>query len=69
MQAMASQYAVVVHGREGTAYHVPRHRKWHSTLDDARAEALRMDRLRSGTAQAACPVVVVGPGNRIHPVH
>lgn len=63
MQTTATDtvFTVAFHGSKGSCWRLPRHRVRHGTLADAVAEIRRVDRLRSGSAKAACPGLVIEP--------
>ena len=58
---MEAKYLLTFHGSSRHPAPIPRHRVKHPTLAAARAEAARVDRLRSGNSRAACPAVVISP--------
>lgn len=58
---MTDTYQLVFHGSAGYPWPIPRHRVNHATLESARDEAARVDRLRDGDSRAACPAIVISP--------
>lgn len=65
MTSTTGKYLVSFHGSASDPRPLPRHRKQHATLAQARAEIARVDQKRSGTARAACPGVVIDPDGKI----
>jgi hypothetical protein len=57
----AKPFYLAFFGSAGSGYHLPRYRKQHSTVEEARAEAARVNRLRSGSARTAEPAIIHGP--------
>ncbi len=55
------RYYLTFYDSAGSFRRMPRFRRWHPTLEAARAEAHRVYGLRSGEARNAEPAVIYGP--------